>query len=103
MPKQMICQYDSCHRLYDRYRSGHDTRVMPAFACHRYGFTGNIHRFLFWDDGCNGFEGYPEGDVHAIGDPALYATGMIAFSFDRFAFFIKNVVMLRLLWYLLPF
>ena len=60
--------------FYDGDRPGHHTGVVPALALHFNFISFGINGFLFLDECSHGFKGYPEVDIHAIGNTTLYTS-----------------------------
>lgn len=65
------------HRLYDRYGTGQDTRVVAATWVDGDSTTVDIHCLLRTKEGSHGFESDAEGDGLTIGDATLDATRVV--------------------------
>ena len=67
---------------------------MSSASFQRGGITFQVNRFLFLQDGGNGFECHTEVNVLTIAQSTLYATTVVGGSTDMFTIVDKEVVLL---------
>lgn len=74
----MVGEGEGDHGFDHGYSAREDTGVVAALAFEGRIFVVSGDGVLFRKDGSDGFEGNAERDGHAVGDPALDASGMVS-------------------------